>query len=280
LVAGRFDFRAPGGVDGAVVGQKLAELLDLTPGIDSITILTTNPNRIDPMTGLPPALVKSFLVTGLIETGMYEYDSKYVYVSLDVLQDLLQLDGDVTGLEIRAPSRDEAPELAKRIQDTIGISLRADDWQTQNKTLFSALKLEKFAMTFIFGLIVLVAAFQIVGTLTMVVYDKTREIGILRAMGMPAAVVKRVFFFQGLLIGSAGTVTGLSLGLIVSYVIDRYHLIHLAPDVYFIDHLPAATDPVDVLLIALGSMVIAALATALPARQAARLYPVDAIRHE
>lgn len=135
-------------------------------------------------------------------------------------------------------------------------------------------------MTVILLLIVLVAAFNIVSTLTMVVTDKTREIGILKAMGMSARSIKRIFFAQGVVIGLVGTLSGLVVGLIAADSVDRYRLIPLDPAVYFIDHLPIDSRPLDVALIVFASLAIAALATLYPARQAARLYPVEAIRHE
>ncbi len=161
-----------------------------------------------------------------------------------------------------------------------GVSARTENWQQQNASLFSALRLEKLGMTIILMLIILVAAFNIVGTITMVVHDKTREVGILRAMGMTAGSIRRVFFAQGMVIGVVGTFAGLVVGLVTSLVVDRFHIIHLDPSIYFIDHLPVATQPLDVMLIVTSSMIIAALATYRPATQAARLYPVDAIRHE
>ena len=129
-------------------------------------------------------------------------------------------------------------------------------------------------------LIVLVAAFNIVSTLTMVVTDKTREIGILKAMGLPARSVRRIFFLQGLVIGLVGTLGGMVLGLILSAALGHYKLIRLDPSVYFIDHLPVATEPLDVLVTVAASVAVAALATLYPASQAAKLYPIDAIRHE
>ena len=129
-------------------------------------------------------------------------------------------------------------------------------------------------------LIVVVAAFNIVGTLTMIVADKTREIGILRAMGMPARSIRRIFLIQGILVGAVGTGGGLLLGTVVSTVLERYRLIALDPSVYYIDHLPVISEPVDVIAIVLASMAIATLATLYPAAQAAKMYPVDAIRHD
>ena len=159
-------------------------------------------------------------------------------------------------------------------------AVRAVDWQEQNRSLFQALKLEKLGMGVILLLIVLVAAFNIVSTLTMVVADKTREIGILRAMGMPARAIRRIFLFQGIVVGAVGTGGGLLLGTGVAVLLERFRLIALDPSVYFIDHLPVALQWGDVALIVVASLAVAALATLYPAGQAARLYPVEAIRHE
>ena len=279
--AGDFTFSTTDGkARGVVLGNRLAERLQVTPGIDSVTMLSAGSGQIDPVTGAPIPHSETFEVTGIFETGMYEYDNNYVFMSLTSAQQLGQLGGNVTGLEVRTRVRDDAPQVARAIEDSLGFPYRTEDWQAQNSSLFHALKLEKFGMTFILLLIVLVAAFNIVSTLTMVVTDKTREIGILRAMGMPARSIRRIFFAQGVVIGLVGTLAGLMVGLVASIVIDRYKLIALDPSVYFIDHLPVSTQALDVALIVLASLVIAALATLYPARQAARLFPVEAIRHE
>jgi lipoprotein-releasing system permease protein len=224
--------------------------------------------------------IEEFEVTGLFETGMYEYDNGYVYMPLELAKEFAGLGDAVTGIEVKTRDRWHADAIAKQIEHALGWPYRTMDWQEQNSSLFKALKLEKFAMGIILLLIVVVAAFNIVSTLTMVVTDKTREIGILKAMGMPSRSIRRIFFTQGIVIGIVGTGLGLILGFGTAIALDRYKLISLDPSVYFIDHLPVSTQPLDVILIVIASLAIAAVATLYPAVQAARLYPIDAIRHE
>ncbi len=278
--SGNFKFETLDGQHrGAVLGSKLAEKLNVTPGIDSITLLSIDQKHIDAVTGYPMAKSLQLEVTGIFDTGMYEYDNSYVVVSLETAQQLAQLGTAVTGIEVKTPTRWVAPEIGQQLADSLG-PLRVLDWHQQNNQLFSALKLEKLGMTVILLLIVLVAAFNIISTLVMVVTDKTREIGILRAMGMPGRSIRRLFFAQGLVIGVVGTGAGLVVGLAAAIIIGRNKLIALDPTIYFIDHLPVATQPLDVTFIVVASLAVAALATVYPALQAARLYPVEAIRHE
>ena len=276
--AGDFRFATTDGKQrGAVLGARLANRLGVYPGIDSIT-LTTVGSEVSPVTGTPIPREVHLEVTGVFDTGMYEYDNGYVFVSLPVAQELAGLKSDVTGLELKTTDRWAAPAIAARLARTLGYPYRTEDWQSQNSSLFQALKLEKLGMSFILMLIIVVAAFNIVGTLTMVVTDKTKEIGILRAMGMPARSIRRIFLAQGFLIGVVGTGLGLALGLGAAYALDRLKLIPLDPQVYFIDHLPVARQPLDIAVTAVASLVIAALATIYPALQASRLLPVEAMR--
>jgi lipoprotein-releasing system permease protein len=262
---------------GAVIGSRLANRLGVYPGSDSIT-LTTVGNEVSPVTGTPIPRERRLEVTGIFDTGMYEYDNGYVFVSLPVAQDLAGLNRDVTGLEIKTTSRWTAQPVAQRLARSLGYPYRTEDWQSQNSSLFQALKLEKLGMSFILMLIIVVAAFNIVGTLTMVVSDKTKEIGILRAMGMPAAAIRRIFLAQGFMIGLFGTALGLTLGLGTALALDHYKLIPLDPQIYFIDHLPVAHQARDIAVTAVASLLIAALATLYPALQASRLLPVEAMR--
>jgi lipoprotein-releasing system permease protein len=263
-----------------VIGQQLAQRLNIWPG--GVLVLATVPGRLQLSSaiGLPVPTIRRYLVTGVFETGMYEYDASYVYMELSAAQDLAGLGASVTGIDVRTPNRMEAPTVARAVETLLGFPYRAVDWQEQNGSLFQALKLEKLAMGVILLLIVLVAAFNIVSTLTMVVTDKTREIGILKAMGMPAASIRRIFLWQGAAIGLVGTGLGVVLGLLGAAALHRFPLIKLDPQVYFIDRLPIQIAVSDVLTIVLASLGIAMLATLWPARQASRLFPVDAIRHE
>jgi lipoprotein-releasing system permease protein len=261
------------------VGRLLAARLRVIVG-DTITLLTVGGARVNAAVGTIVPVPAQFEVVGIFETGMYEYDDAYVYLPLTAAQEVAALDTAVTGIDVRTTDRFVAPDVAPRLAESLGYPYRTVDWQEQNSSLFQALRLQKFGMRIILLLIALVAAFTIVSNLTMVVHDKTREIGILKAMGMTAASIRRVFLLQGLVIGAAGTAAGLLVGLVLSALLGKYQLVKLDPSVYFIDHLPVATDVGEVMLTLVASVVIAAVATLSPAGQAAGLYPVDAIRHE
>ncbi len=275
------DFRfasADGKGRGVVVGRRVADRFGIFPG-DKLNLIGFGATKINAATGAVIPQLQQFEVTGIFETGMYEYDNRYVYMALPVAQEFAGLGSAVTGIEARTPTRWEAPDIARRLASALS-QHRVVDWQEQNLSLFQALKLEKLGMGIILLLIVVVAAFNIVSTLTMVVADKTREIGILKAMGMPARSIRRIFFTQGVVIGIVGTGLGLLLGIAGALALGKYKLIRLDPKVYFIDHLPVALQPLDVAWIVLASLAIAAVATIHPAMQAARMYPVEAIRHE
>jgi len=224
--------------------------------------------------------MRLFEVTGVFQTGLYQYDTKFSYIDLEAAQELLRMDGAVTGVEFNVRDPWKSNEIAARVAGDLGFPYRVDDWQRQNGSLFSALKLEKFAMAIILLLIVLVASFNIVSTLIMLVTDKIKEIGILRSMGLTADSVTRIFRYMGVVIGIVGTTLGAILGGILSWTLDRYEFITLPGDVYFIDRLPVDLNPVDVGFIVLASLAISFIATIYPARRAADYQPVEAIRHE
>jgi lipoprotein-releasing system permease protein len=276
------DFRfasTDGNHRGVVLGKLLAARFNKYPG-DSINLLSAGRAKMNPVTGGFVPRLETFEVTGTVETGMYEYDNAYAFIALDKAQNLAELGDGVTGIEVKTTDRWQAGTVGSRVVGALGWPYRTVDWEEQNRPLFQALKLEKLGMGVILLLIVLVAAFNIVSTLTMVVADKTKEIGILKAMGMPARSIRRIFFAQGLVIGIVGTVFGLVLGFGAALALDKYQFIKLDPTVYFIDHLPVSTQPMDVVWIVLASIAIAAVATVYPSVQASRLFPIEAIRHE
>ncbi len=267
-------------VDGGIIlGYRLANRMSAYPG-DVIELVSSASAKVNPAVGTVVPRFWLFEVTGLFDTGMYQYDDGFAVMSLEMAQVFDGLGDAVTGIQIKVRDPWQAPEVGRRLEERLGYPYRALDWQTQNATLFSALQLEKLGMGLIIFFIMVVAAFNIVGTLTMVVTDKTREIGILRAMGLTAPAIRRVFVAQGAIIGAVGTALGLALGLVLAYVIDTSGLIRIDPAVYFIDHLPVHVELLDVLAVLAVSLAVAVVATIHPSRSAARLVPVDAIRHE
>lgn len=280
IVRGDLSFRAPPGLDGAVLlGTRLASRLSVAPG-DTVTMVPPAGFKVNPALGFAVPRFWRFEVTGLFDTGMFQYDNKLVVMSREVAQRFTGLGSAVSGLAVRAADPWKAPEIGRAVEDRLGYPYRALDWQQQNSTLFGALKLEKLAMGLIIFFIMIVAAFNIVGTLTMVVRDKTREIGILKAMGLTATSIGRIFVAQGAIIGLVGVSTGLTLGLLVAAAFDRWNWIRIDPAVYFIDHLPIHVEVLDVAVVVVAGLLLAVLATIYPSRTAAALTPVDAIRHE
>jgi lipoprotein-releasing system permease protein len=268
------------GVDGGIIlGRRVAERLQAFPE-DRVTLLSAQGIRFNRALGAFVPSFHQYEVVGEFETGMYEYDNGYVVMGLEDAQKFAGLDSAVSGIEVRLRDPWIAKEVGRELAETLAFPYRAVDWQTQNANLFSALKLEKLAMGLVLLLIVVVAAFNIVGTLTMVVTDKTKEIGILRAMGLPARKIRAIFVLQGTLIGLVGTVIGTGLGIVVGYVVGTRRLITIPAEVYFIDHLPIQMQVTDTLTVVLASLLVAVLATIYPSRRAAALVPVEAIRYQ
>ena len=267
------------GLPAVLVGSGLAARQQLFTG-DTLLIVSMENLRPDMFGGLTPTL-RQFQVTGTFTTGMYEYDQKNLYTTMEAAQELLGLpDTVISGLGVRTDNPDDATAIGQALQERLGYPYYVESWITTNSALFSALKLEKLAMGLILFLIVLVAAFNIVSTLVMVVADRTREIGILKAMGMTSGSILRVFVLQGAWIGLIGTTLGTTFGVLLCWVLDTYEIIQIPADVYFVDRLPVSLEAQDVILIVAASVVVAFAATIYPALQASRLQPVEAIRHD
>jgi len=268
------------GLPPVVVGGRLASRMGILTG-DTLTIASLENVGTNPF-GYSSPFTLSFEVTGTFDTGMYEYDTKNMYAPLGDVQTILGLRAadQVSGLRVRVADPWEATAAGERILDRLGRGYFTDSWISQNAPLFAALQLEKLAMGIILFLIVIVAAFNIVSTLVMVVVDRTSEIGILKSMGMTDRGILRVFLFQGLSIGVLGTLLGTGFGLVLCWFLDTYQPISIPPDVYFIDRLPVTVNPADVVMIMVGSVLIALVATIYPALQASRLEPVEAIKRE
>jgi lipoprotein-releasing system permease protein len=266
----------PAGLPGILLGKELAGNLGVSIG-DVVEILVPGGN-VTPLGTFPR--VTRFRVGGISESGMYEYDATFAYVSLPEAGRLMGMDERGTGIEVKVQDIYSAGKVAARIRSSLGYPFWAKDWMQSNRNLFSALKLEKVVMFIILVLIVMVAAFNIISTLIMVVMEKTRDIAVLMTMGATRKTIRRVFALEGLIIGIVGTGLGTALGAGLCDLLRRYQFIRLPSDVYYISTLPVLLDPANILLVSGSSVLICFLATLYPSGQAARIDPAEAIRYE
>lgn len=272
--------RAPDGLVPLAVGSGLAGRMNLSEG-DTVLVVALETFELTPNADFWPRMAQ-WQVSRVLTTGIYDYDLKNGYAELADVQELLQMDARAASfVGVRSEDPWKADETADAVRQAVGgFPYVVNPWTRTNRQLFGALKLEKLAMAVVLSLIVLVAAFNIVSTLVMVVVDRTREIGILKAMGLTRRDTLLVFLLQGLWIGAIGTGAGVVLGSGVALAVEKYGLVPIPPDVYLVDRLPVTVSPFDVLWIVAVSMAISFAATIYPARRAAALRPVEAIRHE
>lgn len=261
---------------GIILGHELAQQLVVDVGA-AVSVLSPigKPSAV----GMIPR-VKRFAVVGVFNSGMSEYDSSLAYVSLADAQQFFGLADGVSGLEVRVSELYQARDIGQRIAEMIGFPYRVRDWMEINHNLFAALKLEKTVYFIVLLLIILVAAFNIVATLIMVVMEKRKDIAILKSMGASSTGIGRIFIFKGVIIGVVGTLLGNILGYLGCWALRRYEFIELPKDVFYVSTVPVKMLPEYFAAVTLASLIICLLATIYPARQAARLVPVDVIRYE
>ncbi len=264
------------GLPTIIIGSELSKQLGAYPG--DILNLISPEGKLTPMGRVPNS--QKYKVTAVFDSGMYEYDASMVFVSLKEAQAFLGFGDRVSGLEVRVKDVYRSDKVGLKIQNALGNPYWTKDWKLMNRSLFSALKLEKFAMFVILTMIVLVGALNIISTLVMVVMEKIRDVAILRAMGASAKSIMTIFMVQGLLVGLVGTLAGLASGLGICHLLARYKFIRLPSDVYYITTLPVRVEFWDVCFVSLSAVVISFLATIYPSWHASKLNPVEAIRYE
>jgi len=261
---------------GAIIGKALASDLALRLG-DALVVIS--PASLGAGAGAPR--LRRFVVSGFFYSGMYEFDAALIFVALHDGQALLADDPQLErGLEVRVRSPFDAPAIARRIAGIAGPDFTVKDWTENNAALFSALKLEKLTYFLVLLLIVLVAAFNIVATLVMVVMERRKEIAILRAMGARARSIAAIFLCEGAALGVGGTSLGVLGGFVASWLIGKYHLIHLPPDLFMVSAVPVRLYPMNFIAVAAAAVLLCVIGAIYPALQARSLSPVEVIRYE
>jgi lipoprotein-releasing system permease protein len=259
-----------------VLGKDIAE--DLGATLNSVVLVTSPQGELTPF-GLVPKYIR-FRVVGIFNSGFFDYDSSWAFTRLSDTQQLEGLGNQITVLEFKVDDIYLAGEISRALEQAAGKGFMATNWMEQNKALFRALRLERLVTFITIGLIVFVAALNILISLTMMVMEKTRDIAVLMSMGTRKSQIRRMFITQGLLIGLIGTAIGLALGYTLSWAGGHYHLLSLAPEVYSIDYVPFAPRASDGALVALVAIGISLIATLYPSWSAARILPAEALRYE
>jgi len=265
-----------GKLPGIIIGEDLARKLGVSVG-DTITMVT--PLGEESALGIIPKM-KKFEVVGLFDAGMYDYNTTFVYIALPDAQKFFDMPGRISGIQVRIDDIYHAGEISLAIQKAAGYPYITRNWMEQNKNFFSALLLEKIGMSLILFVIIIVASFNIIGTLTMIVMEKSREIAILKSMGASSRSIVKIFMFAGLAIGMVGTALGVIIGYSAVTVLTKTDVITLPKDVYQVSHLPLSISGFDILFISLTALGISFLATLYPAWQAAKQDPVEVLRYE
>ncbi len=259
-----------------VLGKDIAE--DLGATLNSVVLVTSPQGELTPF-GLVPKYSR-FRVVGIFSSGFFDYDSSWAFTRLIDTQNLEGLGDEITVLEFKVDDIYQAGQISEQLEQAAGKGYMATNWMEQNKALFRALRLERLVTFITIGLIVFVAALNILISLTMMVMEKTRDIAVLMSMGTRKSQVRRLFITQGLLIGVIGTAIGLAFGYALSWAGGHYHLLSLAPEVYSIDYVPFAPRLMDGVLVAIVAVGVSLVATLYPSWSAARILPAEALRYE
>jgi len=277
MVSGAGDFAADAdGVAALLVGRILAEDLKLAAG-DYVT-LTSPQGNLTPFGMLPRS--RRFRVAGIFDSGFYDYDAHWGFVTLGSAEGLAGIGDVVSLLEIRVTNLDEAGAIAAQLLGQAGTGYTSSTWMEENRALFRALSLEKLVTALFIGLITFVAGLNILVVLTMTVADRARDIAVLVALGARARQIRKIFILQGLAVSIAGTAAGLVLGYASSWVLDKWRLIPLNPEVYAIPYVPFRANAFDAIWISAAALAISIAATVVPAYSAARILPVEILRFE
>jgi lipoprotein-releasing system permease protein len=277
IIAGHLDFsRDANGIDALLIGKQLAEEWKITPG-DYVT-LTSPQGRLTPFGMIPRT--RRFRVTGVFDSGFYDYDESWCFMTLAAAQALSGTGDIVNELEFRLEKPERATEIARLLELEAGPSFAASTWVEENRALFRALRLEKLVTAIFIGLITFVAGLNVLVVLSMTVTDKARDIAVLMSMGARREQIRRIFLWQGTVIGATGTLCGLCVGYAFAWIAGAFHLIPLDPQVYAVPYVPFHPSVWDGIWITVAAMGISIGATMLPARAAARLLPVEILRYE
>ncbi len=276
MVAGSFFGEEYTGLPPIVLGSSIASRLGVITGDTVFVFSLKNSSQ---LLGFVSPKVKKFVVGGLFETGMYEFDASMGFIPLEVAQEFFDYGRTVTGLEVKLHNFYKADRYDDQLDKALGFPYYSVTWMEMNKNLFSWMTLEKWAMFIILSLIIGVAVFNIISNLFMVVMEKKVDIGVLKSMGAKAASIRRIFILQGLIVGIIGTVLGLVFGIGVAWAQETYSIITLPPDVYSISSLPVRIQLLDVVMIVLASASLSFLSTLYPAYKASKLAPIDCIRY-